>query len=273
MWVLVAALASLADPPSALWDDVARPNRLRCARLVEEGRRLSDARTAVEAARALEVLDEAARLCPRDLEALALLGQAQVRSGQWATGRAALERARALAPAGDDRDPRLAFYLALARAHDGDLEGSLVEYRRAERIGGLGRETWLLHYDLGDTLMALGRLEEAIDSYRRAIKAAPATEAISRFALAVALDRDGQVERSRAELRMAVAIDRRLTCLEDARYFFVPPADQHYYLALAYRALGRAAEARAKLEAFLRELPDGPYAFRARELLLSWPVR
>ena len=261
-----APAVAQAQPPSPLWDDVARPNRLRCAQLVDEARKK---RTERDVRRSLEPLGEAARLCPTSLEVFVLLGQLRVELGLHEEARAALERARVIEDARPceracpPRDPHLAFELGFVRALAGDLQGSLIEYHRSVDAGGLGTDQWLLAYDLGDTLMALGRLSEAVDAYRRAVKAAP-HEAIARFALAVALDRESDREAALVELDAALAIDPRLWCLTSGRYLFVPPSDQHYYLALCALRRGRLEDARRELEAFLGDGPDGPYAARAR---------
>jgi len=268
---LLCAGAAHAQSPSPLWDDVVHPNRLRCAALVELARKDLESRAGVDKLRGSGRLVEATRLCPKSVDAFALLGQARVDDGDLAGAAVALERARALAPAGEDNDPRLAFHLGFIRAIGGDLEGSLREYRRAEYLGGIGRgDEWLLLYDLGDDYMALGRLSEAIDAYRRSVRAQP-SEPMPRLALGVALDRDGQLEKSRAELTVALSLDPQLKRLGSDRYVFVPAADVHYYQALAATQRGRLAEARSHFEEFLRHLPDSPYAPRAREHLRSLP--
>jgi tetratricopeptide (TPR) repeat protein len=129
-----------------------------------------------------------------------------------------------------------------------------------------------VHYDLGDELMAAGRLTEAIDEYGRAVTLAP-DKPVPRLAHAVALDRDGQVDRARAELDVVVTLDPALQRLDGADYIFVPAADVHYYRALALGARGSAAAARAELRAFLTELPEGPYAAHARQRLAEAELR
>jgi tetratricopeptide (TPR) repeat protein len=266
---LVLFGAPAAAQVSPLWDDVVHPGRLRCRALVDQAR----PKLAVVAQReaALAALEEAARRCPRTFdgagEALELLGEVWVAGGELGRARAALEQARRLADlAGADGDASLAFHLGLVRAAAGDLEGSLGEYRRALALGGLrGGDQWLLHYDLGDDYMALGRLDEAIECYRRAARAA-ANEPMVHLALAVALDRDGQLDEARAQLAIVLTIDPQLRQLKHERYIFIPPADEHYYRALAELGRGRLAEVRAALRAFLAALPDGPYRARARAL-------
>jgi tetratricopeptide (TPR) repeat protein len=258
--------------PSPLWDDVLHPDRLRCAQMTAELRREFDgARTAPDRARVTQAVEHGARRCPRSLELQALYGETLIAAGPdfIAQARVALERARQLAPAGEDKDPRLAFHLGFVRAIGGDFAGSLREYLRAQSLGGLPRhEDWLLSYDLGDTYMALGRLGEAIESYRRATRLA-SSEPMPRMALAVALDRDQQLEKSRAELQVGLTLDPQLRRLQSGDYVFVPRDEIHYYLALVAFARNRPADARRELEAFLAALPESPYAPRAREHLQS----
>jgi tetratricopeptide (TPR) repeat protein len=194
------------------------------------------------------------------------LGGAWIAAGDFASARLALERARVLY--GDDGgNAWLAFHLGFVRAVALELEDSVVEYRRAIERGGIGPvENWRLFYDLGDDYMALGRLAEAIAAYRQAVKAAP-QEPMAHLALAVALDRDGQVSRSRSEATTALSLDPQLKRAQSERFVFIPPAEIHYYLAIGHLQRARHAHARHRLRAFVAELPDGPYAGRAREQL------
>jgi tetratricopeptide (TPR) repeat protein len=153
------------------------------------------------------------------------------------------------------------------RAIAGDLDGSLVEYRHALSLGGLGvTESWRLHFNLGDTLMALGRLGEAIDAYRRAVGASR-VKPITHLALAVAYDRNQEVVNAQRELGIALSQDPPLYVALSDENIFVPAADRHYYLALGFFARGLKSRARWELRQFLHELPDGPYSARARDRL------
>jgi Flp pilus assembly protein TadD len=265
---LPAIVAAEPPPPSPLWEDVAHPNRQLCAAKVDEAkRRIGERSTAA----AVPLLEEAAQLCPTSHDVLAQLGAARIELGDLERARAALERAHELDD--DDRDALFAFNLGFVRAVAGDLEGSLVEYRRAEELGGLSPERrWLLAFDLGDDYMALGRLGEAIEAYRRAARLAP-SEPMPRLALAVALDRNGQLAASRAALRDALRLDGQLLKLRDPQYTFIPRAEVHYYAALGSLARGFVVQARVELRLFLEEVPDGPYSARARELLAELEKR
>ena len=254
--------------PASPWDDVAHPNRTRCTQLVDEAEKLAQQR---QPQAATELARMAARLCPSDRLVLQSAGELLLGAHEYADARRNLERARVLAetsPATRERERSLAFVLGFAREVTGDVDGAIDEHRRLEAMGGLpAPNQYLVHYDLGDELMATGRLTEAIDEYRRAVLLAPPTKPIVRLALAVALDRDEQVDQARAQIAAAVAFDPELRSLVSEEYVFVPPADVYYYRALALYERGATAEARFNLRTFLSELPSSPYAARARERL------
>jgi tetratricopeptide (TPR) repeat protein len=259
-----AAQPARAEGPSPLWDDVVHPGRPRCSVLLVDARKQLAAR---QLDGAIALLRDGAHRCPDDFETLSLFGVALARAGNVAEARWALEKARALAPA-DERDAQLAYWLGYVRVMAGDLAGSLEELSRADALGLDSQLRPLLHYNLGDVLMALGRLSEAIDAYRRAANLGSGDVALmARLALAVALDRDQQAAESRNELRKVLRFDPLMRRLYSGQYWFVPPADAHYYVALAEQTRGQLATARAELRVFLAMAPDSPYAARAREHL------
>ncbi|HEX6839502.1 MAG TPA: hypothetical protein VF334_23155, partial [Polyangia bacterium] len=210
-------------------------------------------------------------LCPSDRLVLQSAGELLLSAREYMEARQRLERARVLAdaaPAARERELSLAFVLGFAREVTGDLEGAIEEHRRLEAMGGLpAPNQYLVHYDLGDELMATGRLGEAIDEYRRAMLLAPPAKPVVRLAFAVALDRDEQVDEARAEIAAVLALDPELRSLGSDDYVFVPPEDIYYYRAIALYERGATAEARFNLRTFLSALPSSPYAPRALQRL------
>ncbi len=265
---LAATLTIHAAANASPWDDVAHPNRRRCAQLVDEAAKLADQHQSKEAMQAARA---AVALCPSDRVVLQSAGEVLLDARQYAEGRLWLERANALsvaAPSTRERELSLAFLLGFAREAMGDVEGAIEEHRRLEAMGGLpSPNQYLVHYDLGDELMAAGRLTEAIEEYRRAMILAPPTKPIVRLALAVALDRDEQVDQARAEIVAVLAFDPELRSLSTDEYIFVPREDVYYYRALAMYERGATAEARLNLRTFVSELPSSPYLARARARL------
>ena len=175
---------------------------------------------------------------------------------------------------------------AILESKEGRLEEALADYRRALLIEAAagpyvagdplelhrGRAA-LLHGNAADTEMALGRVEEAILSYRRALDVMPKDSAtlgsMPHWGLAVALDRDRQLERSRAEVKAALARDPEMRDLDDAVVFFVPPGERFYYQALGLLARGQNAPAAEALRKFLATGPLPRFAERARRQLAS----
>jgi len=91
--------------------------------------------------------------------------------------------------------------LALGRLKDGDTEGALREWSLAERAEPLSSVSLQAR---GGLLAARGRIDEAIDDYRRAVDAAP-WDARLRTDLAMLYHRGGLPERAETELKRALA--------------------------------------------------------------------
>ena len=119
-----------------------------------------------------------------------------------------------------------------------------------------------------ELMMALGRLDDAIDWYRRAIEIHPSREELHHFGLGVAYDRDGQWSKARAEMRIAFEqAGRSLEVLSQPNVFFVPLGDVYYYLGLMHQILGNREVAIANYNRFLTLSPNNRYQERAREHL------
>jgi tetratricopeptide (TPR) repeat protein len=94
--------------------------------------------------------------------------------------------------------------LGLALLRDGDEPGALEQWRLAERSGG----------DLGAAVLRArgalharrGRVDEAIEDYRRAIRSDPRSPALS-AEIALLYHRRGLNDRATAEIRRALALD------------------------------------------------------------------
>jgi tetratricopeptide (TPR) repeat protein len=264
----LATLGVVTPAHASPWDDVAHPHRRRCAQLVDEANKLAETQQwkgATQAARA------AAAFCPSDRFVVQSAGEILLNGHEPADARQQLEHARALADANPetrDRELSLAYALGVAREMTGDLDGAIDEHRRLESSGGLpSPNQYLVHKRLGDELMAVGRLAEAIDEYRRTVLLAPPTKPIVRLALAVALDRDEQIDQARTELVAVLALDPELRCLASADGAIIPGEDAYYYRAVALLERGATAEARAALRTFVAELPASPYLVHARRRL------
>ena len=87
------------------------------------------------------------------------------------------------------------------------------------------------------------RLEDAIDTYREAIRRGANTSTM--YGLAVALDRDERTDAARELIASQgkPALDLFHVSVMQGRVFFVPRGEEYYYFALAHEAFDENEEA------------------------------
>ncbi len=178
-----------------------------------------------------------------------------------------------------ENGPRIALDTALVYSRMSRFTEAIAEYDRALRYVSEARlwNDWYEAFDdsmlwgnSAESLMALGRLEESVERYRKAVATAlPGSLgwALGLWGLGVALDRDGQVELSRRAIRSVLDLDPAMGRLRSDSVFFEPPGDIWYYTALGHEVSGDLARAAEHFGAFLREAPRSPYAPAARRHL------
>ena len=139
-----------------------------------------------------------------------------------------------------------------------------VDAPRARSLG-------TLYSNAAELLMAAGRLDESIVYYERSVAADPQNE-LNFYGLAVAYDRDGQVQKAVEAMKQAILRDPSLGQLHRADdpkepVYFVPTGDKEYYLALAFLVRGNRQEALGAFERFLARATSAKkqYLDRARE--------
>jgi tetratricopeptide (TPR) repeat protein len=276
----ILVLAMLVAAPS-FWERVADPHRGQVEALIARARAALASASAEGPARAERDLREALRFDPASFQATLLLGEAQAGQGQREAAATAFGRARALArtPAEEARCSLLA---ALESSRAGRYQQALADYDQHIRLGEAQGDAYS---NSAEILMALGRLGEAQDRYREAIRleeqagAVPGRDhdefmALAYYGLGVALDRDEQGQAGREAIARAVAHDPKLAILDAARdgrsdVFFVPPGDVHYYRGLALMVLGRPTEATDAFQRFLSEQRTNRWSPRAQAHLLA----
>lgn len=296
LWIACAALAALGDlargagtppplPRASAQAPLAPVAKGRVADLLEEARRLEeeafrrgtdeDDRAAL-LQRAVSVLERALQLDPHHAEARVALGRTLSNAdlGEAALRRSVdeLRRARRDDVAGA-YDCEIAQILGIVLSRLGRFEGAVAEYDRALTLlpGQPGSPLRLRSHratilgNSAEALMALGRLPEAIARYTQA-EAIDMTDqsALHTLGLAVAYDRDGQLEKSRDAMVRSLTTDPGMKLFNGDSVFFVPPGDRSYYVALSLEAFGDREAAIEAWQQFLRDLPRSRYGARAR---------
>jgi tetratricopeptide (TPR) repeat protein len=287
---LVRAPGAAARP--ILWEQIADPQRDRVDRLLERARQLmtdsaapSAAPTADPArarpadppdnlARAEDLLREAARLAPQDFAVMFSLGEVQSLRGRGREATASFERAEPLARLPGQRSVCW-FRLGIERSKLGRYREAVASY---DQQLALGEGDATVYSNVAELLMALGRLGEAAERYRDAIRIDERAGdrrgreqglAFSYYGLGVALDRDRQEAASREAIGRAVALDPnssllRLAQQPGADVFFIPDGDVFYYLGLAGESVGNRDDAGAAFQEYLARQPHSPWLARVR---------
>jgi hypothetical protein len=123
--------------------------------------------------------------------------------------------------------------------------------------------------------MARGNLEQATSLFQEALALELSCNGNNQggksrkaYGWAVALDRAGQIDQARAVLT-SYAPAQGLEQLPQTTVF-LPPAESHAYLAVAYAAMGDTTSAISHGNAYLREERSSPWATWMRRNLSRW---
>lgn len=171
-----------------------------------------------------------------------------------------------LAENSSSADFNVLFHRAVLHTHlatPRHLEAAIADYEKLLARSDVVDGTTLAN--LAETNMMLGRLDEAIDVYRQALRVSRSTETL--YGLAVALDRD---ERGAQAKNIIVAqgkqqmeeFHKRVTVLRLT--FFVPYGEEFYYFALASEAFGETKKAIDYWQEYLRSNAHPRFQPRAR---------
>ena len=185
---------------------------------------------------AIEVLTEGARHFPRAAPILVQLGYTHYTRLEGVMARAALLRAREVAP----NNAQALFYLGLAEAALGALEPAAEAFGKAVILDPRNFEAGVA---LGRTLSQLGRPEEAREAYRAALAEAPG--------LPAALVGLGRLELEEGRPEGAVASFEAVLAADPGH------RQALYNLAAALSLLGRTEDAAAVRRRFAEAVASG----------------
>lgn len=227
---------------------------------------------------AIQLLYKALQLEPTDVEARVWLGEwlSRPELGNTALAQAVRELQRARQDDGTGSwDFEIATQLGIVLSHLGRFIEAVAEYDRALRLLPGEPDSLLfpsrhqqatLLSNSAEALMAMGKIEQAIRRYHQAEQIDTGDQgALHALGLAIAYDRDGQVQKSREALSRSLAADPGLRIYQGDEVFFVPDGDRYYYDGLIAESLGNRDEALRAFRQFVGELPKSRYVARARE--------
>ncbi|MBL4634470.1 MAG: tetratricopeptide repeat protein [Kofleriaceae bacterium] len=252
---------------SELWEQVILGENADYDTLIKHARALWNAGGDDQRSLALKELATAAKGKPDNPAAYYWQGMYLQENEQWQECAAALSHVEELDPnykPGKHRDTSIDFALAKCHHYSGNYESAITNFKR---ILSTSTGSIKIEYLLGEALMALGHLNQAIDSLQHAANRSVNKEA--NFALAVALDRAERITESRALLARLVARDSQLRVLHASDKRFAPVEDEHYTLGLANAAAGRIKESLYHFRLYLKLAPQSPWRSRVHAHLRS----
>lgn len=260
---------SEVEEASPFWQEALGEHDAEVRDLVRRAREHLRGRRAPQRQAALPLLVAALERAPDDLPANFQIGNYYRLSRKWSkcaqTYSKVFETAPDFAPARESSQGVLDEWLGVCLLYSEQFEGAITHL---QRLVTQERESASIQLHLGEALMALGRLDEAIFSFRRAQKLAQSrSRNLLReveFALAVALDRAEHLGESRTIIKRLTSRDRQLTTLRSADKSYAPASEEHYYLGLAYQGMSNTQRGTYHFRRFLSLAPKSPWQSHAK---------
>jgi tetratricopeptide (TPR) repeat protein len=137
--------------------------------------------------------------------------------------------------------------LAVCQARLGAAAAEVTSYDAALRHEPHAESRAILLANRAEGHMTRGDIRRAIRGYRISLRDTPTTarhrlSVTTLWGLAVALDRDGDLEAAFEQIRLARSYDPKDAQLQGPHWFFVPAHDVHWYAALGYWARARQSK-------------------------------
>lgn len=202
----------------------------------EDHRPRVNAMLAREAARA--ILERFGAATSADLRLRLDLGRILARLQQFPEARDVLLGALDKAPS-DPRASSAWFEVAICDAHLGKRDEEARAYESALALADDPDERALLFANLAEARMSLGKLDDARTAAETSLELVPEL-VLSRWTLAVILDRAGDGFAALEQAKLCIAGDPDFARLHEPGVFFEPGYEVHYY-----QGLGELAHARA----------------------------
>ncbi|TMQ05443.1 MAG: tetratricopeptide repeat protein, partial [Deltaproteobacteria bacterium] len=226
-------------------------------------------RAADRMAEAIEKLDEAIQLMPREPDAYRLRGEVYFDRKAWAKCAGDLAAADSYLHRSEETPRSLAELhrkLGLCQARAGKLSDAERTLAETAASGNASGEVWMR---LGEIRIAMGKLDEAIAALRSALESSePAVPAMIHFLLATAYDRARRPADALVEAGEGVKIDHPLATLLNPTLPPLGPGELDYMLALAYTTEpARPEYTLAYFRRFLKAAPESPWRKRAEDHL------
>ena len=254
---------------SNLWSAAITPERHPYQDLVRAATEALAQRTADKTGEAIQKLDAAIHLLPREPDAYRLRGDAYLERKDWARCAADLAAADAHRRRDEDSPRALAELhrkLGLCQARAGKLADAERTLAETAASGNAAGEVWMR---LGEVRIAMGKLDEAIAALGSALEATDGNaQAMIHFLLAEAYDRARRPGDALSEAADGVKGDRQLAVLHNPVIPLLGAGEASYMLGLAHSADPTRPEyAFAYFRRFVKEAPDSPWRKRAEDHL------
>jgi tetratricopeptide (TPR) repeat protein len=253
---------------SKLWNAAVTPERHPYQELVHDAVDALNQHSLDRTSEAIEKLDQAIKLLPREPDAYRLRGDAYFDRKNWRQCAADFAAADAHLQR-EDETPRamaeLHRKLGLCQARAGKLSDAERTLAETAASGNASGEIWMR---LGEIRIAMGKLDEAIAALRSALEAPePTAQALIHFLLAAAYDRARRPADALFEASEGVRIDHQQ--LGSLLNPVLPPlgaGELDYMLALAYGTEPAHPEyVLVYFRRFLKAAPDSPWRKRAED--------
>lgn len=248
---------------SSLWEGASHPDKGPYDILVRDAKRLSEAG---DAKAALDKLDAAVAKLPNAPEARQARGYVYLQQKQWAKCADDLQHAEDAQPKSTDAigRTRLRIDLGVCQARAGfyaAAETTLV-HAAANAQSYKGE----LFMRLGETRIAMGKLDEAIDALEAAMEQTDSTNDMTRWLMTLAYDRARKPSEAQQYALDAKRYDQSLSLISSPRMPLLGQGDTEYLFGLAYLyAMPRPEYALLYFRRFMTVAGDSPWKKRAQE--------